>query len=124
MFPLSVRDQLTQALGVVLPSGWRLVPWQGNLDGLDSPTVMLKQVGIKNAPSAPQGVYVFSYVLTVIEPTTDPERAEPLLDDEVETLWAVLDRMSWIDPQEAKKVLFQEACLAYDITADIITEKD
>lgn len=124
MCRLSVRKQLTDTLTPALPAGWRLVPFQTNLDVLDAPTVMLKQSGIKPAPEAPQGLYVFEYVLTVVTPSTDPETAEADLDDQVETLWGILDGLSWIDPTEAKKVLFQDSGLAYDIRCNILTQKD
>lgn len=121
---MSVRDQLVTLLTPKIPAGWKLIPYQDNVDTLDTPTVMFKQMTIENASEAPQGNYLFGYTLTIIDGTTDPQVAEANLDDEVETLWVILDGMSQLNPKTATKVLFQSDYLAYDITVDIITAKD
>lgn len=121
---MSVRDQLVSLLTPQLPAGWRLVKYQRNLDTIDAVTVMFKQATIKNTPEAPRGTYTYGYVITLIDPATDPERAEVSLDDNVETLWKVLESSSSLHPTLATKAKFSDTNLCYDIDLEILARKD
>jgi hypothetical protein len=121
---MSVRSQLEEALRAVIPTAWKLIPYQDNVDTLDAPLVMFKQSTITKAPEAPRGAYLFNYVITLVNDQTDPQKAENALDDDVETLFAILDGLRAMVPMEATKVLFQDTYMAYDITLKILTRKD
>jgi len=121
---MSVRDQLQISLEAVIPNTWRLIPYEDNVDTLDSPLVMFKQSKIEKAAEAPRGAYLFTYTITIVNDLSDPHKAEAALDDDVETLFAALDGIRWMNPVDATKVLFQDSYLAYDITLKILTRKD
>lgn len=121
---MSVRDELEELIKPRIPTDWKLLPYQDNIDQPDTPTVMFKQLKIENTKEAPRGSWTFTFVLTLVDGRTDPEIAEPALDDEVETLWMILNSISSVNPTLAEKVLFQNAYLAYDITTEVLGQKE
>lgn len=121
----SFRSQLVDALTPVLPGSWELVPTQRTVDTLSHPIVQLSQISIRRDPNAPQSsALLTTFTLTVVDPLTDPERAEDNLDDEVLTLIFALDGLGWLRWTDATKVIWQDSHLAYDITIETLTRQD
>lgn len=123
---MSVREDLVSMLTPVLPDGWRLVPYQRNIDVIKNVTVMLKQLSIAKLPEAPKGTWSVGFVLTIVDPHDNPVTAEAALDDNVITFFDILDALKGVNPTEATKVKFSETKtnLAYDITATITTKRN
>lgn len=121
---MSVRDVFVQMIEPNLPEGWRLIPYQDNIDRPDAPVVMFKQLKIEPNKAAPRGAWTYTFVLTLIDGRTDPAQAEPALDDEVDTLLVILDALSSINLTQAEKVLFGSDYLAYDITTEVLAQKE
>lgn len=120
---MTVRDELESLLSPKLPKGWQLIPYQDNIDQPDHPVLMFKQLKIEPTKEMPRGSWTYTFVLTLIDGRTDPEKTEKALDDEVETLLVLLEGFSFLEPTQAEKVLFSERYLAYDITTIVLTTK-
>ncbi|MFC5930206.1 hypothetical protein D6T64_05640 [Cryobacterium melibiosiphilum] len=120
---MTAREQLVTALTAVIPRTWKLVPYQDNLDTLDRVTLVLKQSTISKAPAAPQGAHIVSYLLTLVTPETDAQKAELALDALVDELLFMLDGITWLTWDTATKVQFSDSNMAYDITVEALTRK-
>jgi hypothetical protein len=116
------REQLVAALTPLLPQGWKFVPYQRTLDVFSEPTLMLKQDSIVAEPAAPQGAWTVSYILTLITPYTDPEKAEADLDDNVITLLELIEPVTAFKQAE-KKMWSETGPACYDITFSYTTSK-
>lgn len=121
---MTAREGLAETLKPMLPKGWNLIPYQDNTDTLSDVTVMLKQTSLTKFPGAPLGSYLSEFIVTVVDPTIDPAKAEDRLDDEVHELLAALDGINNTLWSRAEKVLFNETHLAWDITVQVVTRKE
>lgn len=121
---MSARKELANTLKPLLPKAWRLVPYADNLDTLDRVVVMIKQTQIERLPAAPIGTYRTSFVVTVIAPQSDSEKAEDELDDGVHEVLSALDSINNSLWSSAEKVLFSDSNLAWDIAMQVVTRKD
>jgi len=117
----TVRDQLATALKPLLPKAWRIIPYTTNLDTVDGVTLMMRQTRIEKAPNS-QGNHQVTLVLTVIDPHTDPQRAEDALDEEVGQLLYAFLPIEWLNWTVAERVVFGELNHAYDITLTLYTK--
>ena len=115
------RLVLAGMLRPLLPRAWRIVPSQTNLDTLSTTVVMLKQMSLERHPIVPQGAHLVSFVVTIISPLHDTEKAEDDLDDKVNALIHALDTLD-IEWTRAEKVL-AGATLGYDITLTLTSRK-
>lgn len=122
--PLTTREQLVEALSPLLPKAWKVVPYSRNLDAISVPTVMVHLSNLSKAPSAPQGVLLSEFTISIIDPLTDPERAQGALDDEVMELIHAIDALpGWIVWESAEPTLVQDA-LAWDVRTTVLSRKD
>ncbi|TFC94572.1 hypothetical protein E3T28_14820 [Cryobacterium sinapicolor] len=120
---MTARQQLEAELRKLVPKTWKIVAYQDGLDTLDKVTLMLKQSAIEKAPAAPQGAHIVSYVLTLIDPALDAQKAEIALDASVDDLLFKLDGIQWLTWSRAEKVQFSDTNMAYDVTVEVITRK-
>lgn len=118
---MSIRDRLIEELRAVVGPDDKvhIVGFQDNLDVLDRPTIMLKQLSIAPLPEAPTGGLRIEFVLTFIAPELDPTPAETYLDTWVPATLADL-RMPWFAWTEATKVAYEPLSIAYDVRAFVI----
>lgn len=114
------RQQLVDAITPLLPTTWKLIPYQRNVDTVNVPTVMIKQATIAPLPQAPLGALTVDYVATLISPHTDVEKAEAQLDDDAITLLDILLPLVKTSFQKAEKaMLTPNGPLCYDFTFSI-----
>lgn len=117
------RHALDAALKPLLPVTWRIVPYQRNLDTLDTTTVMFKQNAMRHLPAAPLGAIQVDMTVTIITDLTDPEASEDALDADVLALVVAFDDLGilWT---EARKVGWNEQHIAYDIDIQLEATKE
>lgn len=120
----TVRSQLVAILKPLLPNRWKIIPYATNIDAPTVPIVMFQLQQIEPTKEAPRASWTFTFALYLIVGHTDPEKAEDALDGNVETLWKALSGNSHLNPTIAKKVKVQELWLAYEITLEIIGDKE
>lgn len=119
---MSVRNQLQDALRLLVPKRWKIVPTSSTLDAISADAVvMLKQLELTPAPRAPRSEVLVSYVITIIDPHEDIASAETALDDGVLDLFRALQRITFTNPTKATKVTFADQYLAYDLTVEVVT---
>lgn len=122
---VSVRTWLEGQLKPVLPASWRIIPNQRIPETIDRITVMLSFTRIERLPEAPIGSLKNYVTITVADPHQDLVKAENALDDAVNELCTALDGLSdqllWTG---ASKVLVKDLYWGWDITVEIITEKE
>lgn len=124
---MSTRSNVADALKPLLPKTWKLVHSRRNIDTLTVPTAIVWLDGFKPLPAAPQTKRIARGLITLVDPTTDPEKGEDNLDDEVERLTAAIDDLRptipirWTDARRVK--WGEQNPNAYDIDIEIITER-
>ena len=101
----TVRQQFLDLVMPELPGAWKFVPYQRNLDQISQVTLMLKQSTVKPlATIKGSGAgWQADYVLTIISPNTDPEKAEAQLDDDVLTLLETLASLMGASVKQATR---------------------
>lgn len=109
------RHSLKAALEPLLPSTWRIIPYQKNIDKPDTTVVMFKQSEIRPDPKARLTHVLIDMIATIICPLTDQARAEDELDDDVLALVFALhkSRIAWTT---ATKVAWAAGTIAYDVS--------
>jgi hypothetical protein len=117
---MAVRKYVVDSVKPLLPRSWRFIEQQQNLDVIDRVTVILMLQDIAPAPAAPRGALLARYTLTLIEPKTDPARAEAALDDLILDLVQALAGVPNLVWTTATRALFGEN-QAYDITLEVTT---
>jgi hypothetical protein len=121
----NVRTAVIDMLKPLLPKTWKLVPFETNLDELSpkTPVVVLKLQSIERHPSAPQGVRLVTYVLTIVEPKIEPGPADDALDDDLIRLLQAIDLLPGIQAGKATRVVSGDHP-AYDIDLTFSTLKE
>jgi len=120
---VSIRKQLQEALEPYLP-GFKVIPNSRNVDVPDRPFVQLTLMEIVKLPAAPLGRHEANFTVTVVTPLTTPNKAEDDLDAAVGDLVNAIDAIEWLDWETAKKVLYGDRHLAYDVTVKAVTTKN
>lgn len=120
---VSVRKQLQDALTPHLP-GYKVIPNSRNVDVPDARFVQLSLMEIEKLPEAPAGAHLATFTVTVVTALTTPNKAEDDLDAAVADLLHAIDGIDWLDWENARKVLYGERHLAYDVTVKAVTEKN
>lgn len=120
----SVRQYLDGELTPLLPAGWTLIPNQRMPETISVTTVVLKLLKIEPLPEAPIGSLKNTVTITVADPHTDQAKAEDALDESVLTLTTALDGHKNIIWKDADKVLVNDTYLGWDISVEVITEKE
>lgn len=114
---MSVRTQLAEQLVPVLPDEWVVEKTFRNLDGISQMTVQVGSTTYTPDPMAPLAQREITIVAWLIAPYLDPDQAEDPLEDALETLLDVLDRLSWLVWQTAERSTYPTGYPAYKITA-------
>lgn len=123
----AARQALVDALTPLLPkgrNGWKLIPTQRSYDQLDRVCVVLKQQKITRLPQTPNASHRVDFVITIISPNTDIDKAETDLDEQVDVLLHNLDAIKSVDWTDASKVEVSDKYLGYDVSVYIITTKE
>lgn len=118
----SIRKQLSDALAPHLP-GVKIVAASRSLDKLTGPTAQLTLREFTRLPDAPIGKHKAEFTVTVITPLVTPQRAEDDLDALVADLVHGIDQIDWLSWESARKVIYADTHLAYDVTVFAVTEK-
>lgn len=117
------RKALAALLRPKLPRAWKIIPYQTNIDTPDRVVVMLKLESIVRTPAAPLGAHDVKFVVTIVSPLTDVEKAEDALDAQVDALLHKLDELG-IAWTIAEKVKFDDQHLAFDISLTLTSTKE
>ena len=120
---ISVRKQLADALTPHLP-GVRIIPNNRNVDVPDRKFCQITLMEIEWLQQAPIGRHRATFTVTVVTPLTTPQKAEDDLDTLVGELLHALDQIDWLDWETAKKVVYGDRHLAYDVTVHAVTVKN
>jgi hypothetical protein len=129
---VTARAYLVSELEQNLPHGWRVIPTQRSLDAIEGkmPVVIVKQDQISKAPQLPHpaaGVYLVDYVVTVLSPHQDFDRAEIQLDNGILRLIDALARSGNVKWTSAKKVTDggpqNDRYLGYDLTIQVLDQQ-
>lgn len=121
---MGVRAQLLEVVKPTLPKAWKIVPFQTNLDTIDTPTVMFKIKTIERLPAAPQSSHLVTFTLTVIEPKDSGEKAEDSVEDDLDKVVFALDAAPSIRRATATRVVYNDRNPAYDIEIEVVTQKE
>ena len=120
---MSTRDTLIQFLETILPStegleGIKLVKSIRANDVLSQPILVVKTVSFVKLAEAPIGNMMGEFLLTLVSPHNDIERAEDDLDDLLEVLLPALfnSHLVWTSATQVSL----EGHLAYDIAVSNI----
>ena len=120
---MSTRDTLIQYLETVLPAtegleGIKLVKSIRANDVLSQPILVVKTVSFVKLAEAPIGNMMGEFLLTLVSPHNDIERAEDELDDLLEVLLPALfnSHLVWTSATQVSL----EGRLAYDIAVSNI----
>ena len=100
----NLRAAVTDALKPILPTDWKLVSYQTNLDTISQPVVVLKLETVERHPQAPNGARLITYTLTVIEPKTAPGPADDALDHKLVVLLDAIDATPGLRWSKAQRV--------------------
>lgn len=114
-----LSDALTPHLG-----GVKIVPNSRNIDALDKPIVQISLMEFSRLPQAPIGKHLVTFTVTVVTPLTTPVKAEDDLDKLVGDLIDAIDQIEWLDWESARKVIYSDRHLAYDVTVHAVSEKN
>jgi hypothetical protein len=114
---INVRHTLVEALRPLLPKSWRLIPYATNLDVVGTtPVVMLRLNDIEKLAQSPLSHRVATFSLLIIEPKTEPGRADDAIDDKLIDLLSALDTLgdglTW---STATSILWADTNPAYRI---------
>ena len=120
----SPRQWLLNTIKPLVPTEWRVLPNQVDPKTIDRVTVLFKFVGLTRLPEAPTGWLLNELVITVLDPHSDHVLAEDALDDDVLQLVTALDSIPQMAWTKAAKVLAFDTYLGWDITAQILTQKE
>lgn len=119
----SIRKQLADALAPHMP-GVRIIPNNRNVDVPDRPFAQITLSEIERLPQAPIGHHRAQFTVTVVTPLTTPQKAEDDLDALVGDLVHAIDQIDWLEWETAKKVIYGDRHLAYDVTVFAVTKKN
>lgn len=119
----SIRKQLTDKLTPLLP-GIKIIPSSRNVDVPSKPFAQITLMEFQRLPEAPVGNHLVQFTVTIVTPLTTPQLAEDNLDALVADLVYGIDQLDNIYWTEAKKVVFSERNLAYDVTVFAVSEKN
>lgn len=122
---MSLRTQLVEAIKAHedLPKGWKVQGFLSIPDNPTKPVLIVRQESLTRTPQAPKDFYDFSFLVTLIVPEQDQEKAEESLDTAVETVLDILESLSNVRWSEATRVLF-ESFNAFDFTITVTQRRE
>lgn len=120
---MSIRHELADVLRPLLPAGWRIVPYERDIDPPSATVVMIRQKRLRFDERA--GRLVAVLILSIISPhTDDTAAAEDALDDGVNDLLDALLRVAEVRIPSATKTRFGKVkYAAWDIDVEAIIER-
>lgn len=121
---MTVRSDLAALLKPLLPKTWKIVPFAEDYTVGTHHVVMLVPQTITRAPEAPMGVLRHTYNVIVIEPKTDPEKAEDSLDDAVGQLLHAIEVTPGIGFSEATRTVWNDSNPSWDISMSVYSQKE
>lgn len=119
------RRWVTDQLKPLVPRRWDLSPYTRVPESINTPTVIVTLQKIQRLPEAPLGGQIATYLVTIVDPATDPTQADKALDDEVIDLIAALDStrnehgfpvLRWTSAERAS---YADTYLAFDISVEV-----
>lgn len=118
----SGRDYLEEHLTPQLPGKWKIIPYDTNVDPGLEPVMMYRIQSLAKHPAAPSSTFLGTWILTIIAPEQDPQKADDHLDDLVMDALAALSgaRIKWDTAEKAK---WGDHNLCYDITIQLATSR-
>lgn len=119
----TVRQQVMDHLLPLIPDTWTVLPYHATIDRIDRTVVVLKHTKINKLAEAPMGWLSNEFVVTVVDPVSDPKTAENNLDEAVLALVTALDSHLQLNWTQAEKVLVNETLgyKGWDITLTVNT---
>lgn len=112
----TARAYLDEVFAPLLPEEWKWIPYQRNLDALESVTVVWKQSTLSRLREAPIGTVLVEGTITILSPHQDVERAEEDLDEAVLDLVLAIDSLPALAWSGATKVSLNDTFFGYDLT--------
>jgi len=122
---VNLRQWIIDAIKPALPATWKLVSYNRDFDTLDTVAVTLAIDSIERTPAAPQSHRDISYVMQVIDPRLEPEKANAYLDDEIMATLDALDKVPNLAWKDAKRGLANGGSnLGFEITLTFTYQKE
>lgn len=125
---MSIRADVAQLIRTALAGGpladIKIVTSEREIGRIDRAAVLVKQQSIARLPAAPLSHRNVGLIATVISAHQDLDRAEDDLDVIVPDILDALDNQATLTWRGATKVGWGESNLAYDITLEVIADKE
>ncbi len=122
---LRPRLSLAEALKANLPSAWLVQGWKPTEINVSKAAVYVTQDEVGPYPAAPQGADETTLTVLIVEPTLDPKTSEDRLEDNLDRVLDVLDRVTALTTGKAKRGVTsaQGGFPAYEITVTLATTR-
>lgn len=123
---MHIRKEIAKALRLKLPKGWRVIEFPAVPANPSQPVIIMRSSTIAKTPGAPRRYRTRGYMLGLIVPELDPEKAEDALDDAIETLVNALEEVDFpgLLWSEATRAKFDDRFQGYDVPVNITTQKE
>lgn len=119
---MSVRTELQQAIEAGL-TNVKVVATLANLGELD-PTytgvVQVIRTDVTPSTQQPQGAYINTFEVWLIDPHTDPEVVEDTLDALLDALLELFDDIGWLTWGKAERSMYSDSYHAWKLSPVII----
>lgn len=102
----------------------KIVPSSRAIDNLVAPVIQITLQEIQRLQEAPIGKHLAQYTVTVVTPEKATQTAEDKLDTLVADLIFAIDQLDGVSWTVARKVIFADKYLAYDVTVNAVIEKN
>lgn len=125
---MSIRTDVAQLIREALADGpladIKIVTSERDIGKIGRAAIIVKQQSIGRLPAAPLSHRNVGVIVTVISAHQDLDRAEDDLDVIVPDVLNALDNQAILTWSGAAKVGWGESNLAYDITLEVIADKE
>lgn len=119
-----IRKWVLDSIKPTLPNRFKLVPYVNDAEQISTPTCFLVVDEITRTPEAPKVGRDVDYILYLVEPKTEPGRADDAIDNELFTLLDALDDTKSVYWTKATRATWAESNPAYQITLRALIQKD
>ena len=122
---MNTRIDLADKIRAEVPATWTVIPYGVELENPLMPHVVVRQVSVARNAGAPRLYRDTGFTVALVEPGLAPDKVETALDDDVEILLDVLERIDipgliWTG---ADRVTFEGRFHGYEIHALITDER-
>ena len=122
---MNTRIDLADKIRAEVPETWTVLPYGIELENPLTATVVVRQVSVARNAGAPRLYRDTGFTVGLVEPGLAPDKVETALDDDLELLLDVLDRIDipgliW---SAADRVTFDSRFHGYEIHALITDER-